>query len=212
MNGEGRFNWDEVKARLARSLADSDPDAAGPELGRARLRERRAALARPAVPLQETAPADALEGLAFEVAGERYAVETRWVTQALALPPLTQLPGVPGHVAGIAAFRGRVVAALDLRSLLRMPLARLTEPEALIVLHGEGMEFGLLADAVLGVERYRRAQLSPGATGGAATRRGYLLGVAPDRTALLDGARLLGDPALIVGAQAPDRKIEEEKP
>ncbi|MEH6437677.1 chemotaxis protein CheW, partial [Massilia sp. DD77] len=176
------------------------------------LRERRALLAR--LPAQSEAgePGDALEVLGFEVAGERYAIETRWVAQALALPPLTQLPGVPAHVAGIAAFRGRVVAALDLRLLLQVPLARLTEPSALVVLQGAGMEFGLLADTVLGVERYGRAALSPGVSGGAATRRGYLLGVSPDRTALLDGARLLGDPALVVGAQARSRMNEEETP
>lgn len=184
----------------------------GEEQRRAVLRERRAALARPVAPAQEEAPGNALEALAFEVAGERYAVETRWVVQALALPPLTQLPGVPGHVAGIAAFRGRVVAALDLRSLLQMQLARLTEPTAMVVLQGAGMEFALLADAVLGVERYRRAALSPGAPGGTATRRGYLLGVAPDRTALLDGARLLADPSLVVGDRAAARMIEEENP
>jgi len=199
---DARFDWEDIAARVARSIAAADPDAAGAEQRLAMLRERRAALARPVAPLQDGAPADALETLVFEVAGERYAVETRWVVQALALPPLTQLPGAPGYVAGIAAFRGRVVAALDLRSLLQVPLARLTEPAALLMLQGGTMEFGLLADAVVGVERYRRAALSPGAACGSATQRGYLLGVAPDRTALLDGARLLGDPSLVVGAQA----------
>lgn len=207
-----RFDWEAVAARLARSMAAAGPDAAGADERLATLRGRRAALARPHAPLEDAAPADALEGLAFEVAGERYAVETRWVAQALALPPLTQLPGAPGYVAGIAAFRGRVVAALDLRSLLQVPLARLTEPAALIVLQGAAMEFGLLADAVLGVERYRRAALSPGVAGGPATQRGYLLGVAPDRTALLDGARLLGDPSLVVGAQGSNRMTEKEYP
>ena len=206
------FDWAEVRARLARSAAAADSDAAGAEQRLARLRERRAALARPAAQPQDAAPADGLEALAFEVAGERYAVETRWVVQAVALPPLTQLPGAPGHVAGIAGFRGRVVAALDLRSLLQVQLARLTEPAALIVLQGGAMEFGVLADVVLGVERYRRAALSPGVAGGPATQRGYLLGVAPDRTALLDGARLLGDPTLVVGAHASNRMIEKEYP
>ncbi|MBQ5950502.1 chemotaxis protein CheW [Massilia sp. ST3] len=192
--------------------AGADPDRATPEQRQAVLRARRALLARPPAPPEEAVPGDALEVLGFEVAGERYAVETRWVAQALVLPPLTPLPGVPAHVAGIAAFRGRVVAALDLRLLLQVQLARLTEPSALVVLQGVGMEFGLLADAVLGVERYARTALSPGASGGAATRRGYLLGVAPDRTALLDGARLLGDPALVVGAGAPNRMNEENYP
>ena len=102
------------------------------------------------------------------------------------------------------------------RSQMREVIARLrdclTEPAALIVLQGGAMEFGVLADVVLGVERYRRAALSPGVAGGPATQRGYLLGVAPDRTALLDGARLLGDPTLVVGAHASNRMIEKEYP
>ena len=76
------FDWDEVRARLARSAAAADSDAAGAEQRLARLRERRAALARPAAQPQDAAPADGLEALAFEVAGERYAVETRWVVRA----------------------------------------------------------------------------------------------------------------------------------
>lgn len=197
--GAGKsFDWEAIAERLARSLREADPEAAGPELRAARLRERRAALARPPVQAVDETAGDMLEVLAFELAGQRFGIETAWICQALALPRLAPLPGVPPHVAGIAAFRGRVVAVLDLRSLLAMTLARLTEPSTLVVLQDGEMEFGLLADAVAGVVRYPRAGLSPGAGGGPATRRDYLLGVAPDRTAILDGRRLLSDASLVV--------------
>lgn len=193
-----RFDWAAILARLEHSMHAAEAD--DPARRRELLRARRAALARPAPELLESGAADALELLAFEVAGERYALETRWVAQALALPPLTPLPGVPGYVAGIVAWRGQVLAVLDLRALLSLNVNRLTEPAAIIVVRGEAMEFALLADRVLGVQRSARAGLSPGVPGVLPARPGYLLGVAADRTAVLDGAMMLGDAALVVHA------------
>lgn len=193
-----RFDWKAVADRLARSLPEAEPGVLEAERRSALLRARRAALAKPPAQALEEAGGDALEVLAFEVADQRFGIETACICQALALPPLTPLPGVPAHVIGIAAFRGRVVAVLDLRSLLAFPLGRLTEPGTLLVLQDADMEFGLLADTVLGVVRYPRAALSPPAAGGPASRRDYLLGIAPDRTSILDGRRLLGDTSLVV--------------
>jgi purine-binding chemotaxis protein CheW len=191
-----RFDWAAILARLEQSMRAADSD--DPARRQALLRERRAALAQPAPELLDAVASNVLELLTFEVAGERYALETRWVAQALALPPLTPLPGVPGYVAGIAAWRGQVLAVLDLRALLSLNVNRLTEPSAMVVVRGEAMEFALLADRVLGVQRTARAGLSPGVPGALPARPGYLLGVAPDRTAVLDGAMMLGDAALVV--------------
>jgi purine-binding chemotaxis protein CheW len=193
-----RFDWAGILARLEHSMREAEHGLDDPERRRELLRARRAALARPAPGLLEADQTDALELLVFEVAGERYALETRWVAQALALPALTPLPGLPGHVAGIAAWRGQVLAVLDLRALLSLNVERLTEPSAMVVLRDAAMEFALLADLVKGVKRYPRAALSTGAPGVLPARADYLLGVAPDRTAVLDGAMMLGDQALVV--------------
>lgn len=200
-NGGGAgIDWDEIRRRLERSMAAADPLAAGPEATADLLRARAAALARPAQRVEAHAREDLVEVLAFDVGGERYAVDTAYAVQALPLPPLTALPGLPNHVVGIVPFRGRVLAVLDLRSLLSLPVARLDEPASLVVLGTDAMEFALLADAVKGVRTYPRAALAAGAalTAGASGR--YLLGVAPDRTAVLDAAALLNDPTLVVQA------------
>jgi purine-binding chemotaxis protein CheW len=61
------------------------------------------------------------------------------------------------------------------------------------------MEFALLADRVQGVRSYPRAALDAGAALAGGDGR-YVLGVAPDRTAVLDAAALLNDPTLVVQA------------
>jgi purine-binding chemotaxis protein CheW len=90
---------------------------------------------------------------------------------------------------------------LDLRALLALPVTRLAEPAALIVLQDAAMEFALLADVVAGVQHYPRASLSARLPGLGALRAGYLMGVAPDRTAILDASRMLGDHSLVLHAQ-----------
>lgn len=201
MTAAHEFDWAAIQERVARGVELAELDRASPERKREVLRERAQALAR--VPEQESAPgqADTVEVLAFELGGARYAVETHCVMHACALPTLTALPGLPNHVAGIAAFRGHVLAVLDLRALLALPVTRLTEPAALIILQDSDMEFALLADAVAGVERYPRASLSASLPGLGAMRAGYLMGVAPDRTAILDAGRMLGDRSLVLHGQ-----------
>ncbi|WP_167759667.1 chemotaxis protein CheW [Massilia horti] len=196
------FDWDEIARRLARSQSAADPDAADTEERNRVLQARAAALARPAPELVDSASADQFEVLVFEVAGERYAVANTWVARALPMPALTALPGTPNHVVGIVPYGGRVLAVLDLRSLLALPLSRLVEPTGLVLLQGAAVEFALLADAIAGVRRYRLADLGPEPERLGRMRPGYLLGVTPDRTAVLDAEKLLNDPALVVQAGA----------
>jgi purine-binding chemotaxis protein CheW len=160
---------------------------------------RAAALADPA--RQEAGrSADGIEVLAFHCAGERYAFEAAWIARVLPLSPLTAIPGVPDFIAGVTMSEGEVLAVLDLRVLLALPLSELAEPAALIVLRGEENCFAVLADAIDGTQHF-----GPGGMGHclptlADLDESYLLGVAPDRTALLDARRLLTDSTLVVNA------------
>jgi purine-binding chemotaxis protein CheW len=195
------FDWAAIRERIERGLELAEPDRASPERKRDVLRERAQALARVPAGEREPGQAGTMTVLAFDLGGARYAVDTGSVVHACALPPLTALPGLPNHVAGIAAFRGHVLAVLDLRALLALPVTRLAEPAALVVLQDGAMEFGLLTDAVVGVQHYPCASLSASLPGLGALRAGYLVGVAPDRTAILDASRMLGDRSLVLHGQ-----------
>jgi purine-binding chemotaxis protein CheW len=194
-----RIDWDEARRQLARGAAALEGlDCAAPEDQARLLRERAAALAAPASRARDDS-ADSVEVLVFEAAGERYAFETAWVVRATPMPPLTAIPGLPAFIVGVVPFEGEVLAVLDLRSLLALPLAALADPTALVVLAGEGREFAVLAESIVGVRRYPRTALEHflPAQGRA---RAWLQGVAADRTALLDARRLLTDSTLVVQA------------
>lgn len=201
--GQGRrdnIDWSEVHRRLERFRhAVEGLNDNAPERQEQILRERAAGLAKaPADAAPALPPEQSIEVLVFQAAGERYAFDTAHVDQVHPMLPITALPGVPDFVVGIILVEGEALSVLDLRSLLDLPLSRLAEPAAIIVLRNETMEFGVLAEEILGIERHAEAALERALPTLADTAATYLKGVAMDRTAILDAELLLSDPRLVV--------------
>lgn len=159
------------------------------------LRERAAALARPAA----TTPAEQpLELLEFRLASERYAVETRFVTEVQPLRDLTPLPGTPPFVRGIVNLRGRILPVYDLKKFFALPEQGLTDLHRIVVVDGGDFEIGLLADVVIGVRMLPAAELSPPLPTLSAIGADYLKGISAERLVVLDLERVLSDPRIIV--------------
>ena len=160
------------------------------------LRERAARLARPAV--DGAAPADALELLELRLASERDAVETRFVSEVHPLRDLTPLPGTPAFIRGIVNLRGRILPVYDLKKFFGLPEQGVTDLHRIVVVGGDDFEIGLLADMVVGVRVIARAALSPALPTLSAIAAEYLEGVSEESLVVLDLARLLSDPRIVV--------------
>jgi hypothetical protein len=112
----GGTDWAEVRARLDRAgAATAEALRLSPERARAVLEERARALAR--VPPAEYAGA-VLEVVTFDLAGERYALETRHVRAVVRLGEHTPVPGAPDFLVGVLNLRGEVLAVMDLGKVL----------------------------------------------------------------------------------------------
>lgn len=81
----------------------------------------------------------------------RYAVPLETVAEVLPVPGLTRLPGSPLWLCGVANWRGRVLAVLDLRPLLGADQRPISSSARLVVLRADDVEAGLLVDAVQGL-------------------------------------------------------------
>ncbi len=160
------------------------------------LRDRARALARRPVgsPLGETM----LEVLEFNLAQEHYAVETRLVREVHALKELTPLPCTPPFIPGIVNVRGRLLPVLDLRKLFNLPEEGLTDLHRIILVRSGDLELGLLADLTFGVRSIPVASLQPSLPTLTGIREDYLKGVTAERLVVLDLARILSDPKLVV--------------
>ena len=164
------------------------------------LRERARALARP--PQRDAAATTSLEVLEFRLARESYALETRHVGEVLRLNDLTPLPCTPPFVRGIVNVRGRILPVLDIKKFFDLPEQGLTDLHRIILVHGNDLELGLLADVIVGVRIIPVGSLQPSLPTLTGIRAEYLKGVTAERLVVLDLARLLTDPKIIVHEEA----------
>jgi len=190
-------DWSEIYRRLEavreRLFSGWTPSA---EKAKAILQERARMLA------QETASSEAdgeyLEIIEFSLAYEKYGIETTFVREVHPLRDLTILPGTPPFVLGIINVRGRILSVLDLKRFFDLPKKGLSELNKVVVVHFGLMEFGIVADEIVGVRRIRTDSLQPTVPTMTGIREEYLRGLTPERTVLVDVQKLLQDKKIVV--------------
>lgn len=166
------------------------------------LRARAQALARPA---QHAALAeDSLDVLEFRLAQERYALETRYVREVYPLKDLTPLPCTPPFVLGIVNVRGRITPVIDIKKFFDLPDQGLTDLHRIILVGAGDLELGLLADVIVGVRSVPLESLQPSLPTLTDIGGEYLKGVTAERLVVLDLARILADPKIIVHEEVKD--------
>jgi purine-binding chemotaxis protein CheW len=168
---------------------------ANPEVERI-LRARAQALARAAE--QAQAQATMLEVLEFRLASERYAVETRHIQEVHPFRELTPLPCTPAFVLGVVNVRGRILPVLDIKRFFGLPEQGLTDLHRIILVHGQDLELGLLADVIVAVRKVKADDLQPTLATFTGIHAEYLRGIDTERLVVLDLDRILCDPKIIV--------------
>jgi purine-binding chemotaxis protein CheW len=186
------------------------PEVAGESLGpemspaeeRKILHARAQALARE--PDREKGEEASLEVLEFLLASETYGIEMSCVRETLPLKDLTPVPCTPPFVLGLIGVRGQILSVIDIRKFFDLPEKGLTDLNRVIIVHDERMEFGILADAVIGVRTVPLAGLLPSLPTLTGVREEYLRGVTKERLVVLDGRKLLNDERLVVHEEIGD--------
>jgi len=196
-----RIDWREVHRRLENAKAALEQKAAPTAEEKKKILKTRAkALARE--PEVDKDGQEQLEIVEFLLADERYAIESSFVHEVYSLHELTPLPGTPLFVAGIINVRGQIVSVVDLKKFFDLPAKGLTDLNTVIILSDGHMQFGLLADAVAGVRRIPLLEMKPPLPTLTGIRQEYLQGVTGQRLVILDAAKILADPRVIVREEA----------
>jgi purine-binding chemotaxis protein CheW len=189
------FDWDRLRQRLEAARTNVGLELT-PDEKQGILRKRAKSLARQLE--QDQCAGTNLDILEFLLTYETYAIEMRWVAETYPLKDLTPLPCTPPFVAGIINVRGRILSVIDIRKFFDLPEKGLTDLNKVIIVGNGEMEFGILADEILGTRSIQLSEIQaplPTLTG---IREEYLKGVTRERMAILDGAKLLADRNLIV--------------
>ena len=167
-----------------------------PELERHILKTRAQALA--AEPTRVAGAGEIIEVVEFDLATERYAFPIADVREVCMLHDLTPVPCTPAFVLGIMNLRGEIRTVIDLKKFFDLPDAGLTQLNQILLLEHEDLQLGILADTIRGVRHIPLADLQPSLPTLTDIRADYLRGVTGDRLVVLDAAKLLTDPRLLV--------------
>ena len=102
---------------------------------------------------------DVEEYLCFRVADEEYALNIMAIKEIIKPRDVTEVPRMPGFIAGVISLRGVIIPVLDMRLRLSLPAKGVKGRERIIVLHTEAGFCGVLVDEVVQVARIRKADI-----------------------------------------------------
>lgn len=193
---------DRETARQKLPVRIEAPETARDERERV-LRERAVQLAKPLV---DASRAEAsLEVIAFQRAGRRYAIESRYVVEVAKCGHLSRVPGAQASLLGVLNLRGDLLPVFDLSGG-----AGESAGTQLLVLGESGPDFGILADVAEEVSRLGLHSLTAPSALGAIPLAEHVRGVDAEGRVLLDGNAMLLDRSTFVAKRASGEAPERE--
>lgn len=201
---DGKIDWSEIQHRLdaARTLIGKKFSPA-PEEKKKVLRARAELLAKEP---KKAETGEYLEVVEFLLAREHYGIETRYIREVYPLRDYTPVPCTPSYVLGLINVRGQILSVVDIKKFFEMSEKGLSDLNRVIILRSEEpglskaevMEFGVLADLILGVRNIAVSEIQPSLPTLTGIREEFLRGVTGDRAVILDAGKLLADKNIIV--------------
>jgi purine-binding chemotaxis protein CheW len=152
-------------------------------------------------PVKQAIAGMTMDVVSFLLADETYGIELGFVREIHPLKAFTPLPCTPAFVLGLVNLRGQILSVINLKKFFEIPEKGLTELNKIIVLQRDDMEFGILADVVLGVQSVPRDHIQPGLATLTGIREAYLKGITRERLVILNGERILSDKNIVVNEQ-----------
>lgn len=99
--------------------------------------------------------------LVFTIDGQDYAIEIHYIIEIIEMLPITAVPFLPGCMKGIINLRGSIIPLMDVRLRFGLMEQAYTERTCIIVLENEGVQLGLIVDAVQEVTNIPEDQRMP---------------------------------------------------
>lgn len=128
--------------------------------------------------------------LVFDLVGEHCGLDVNLVREIVHVPPrITRVPNAPHYVRGVINLRGTVIPVLDCVVKMGGSYTDNTNETRIVVAEFEGIQFGVLVDAVREVRSVADSLIETGDSGRASSSSigaDYILGVAK-----MDDGRLI---------------------
>ena len=183
------INWKEIRSRLELANTEFERGFQPTDEERDRILKERAKIYSHELEAKEE-EVQYVEVLEFLLAHEMYGVELKYVREVYPLKELTPIPAIPAFVLGIVNVRGEILSVIDIKKFFDLPEKGLTDLNKVIILHSANMEFGILADSIIGVRNILLSELKTSLPTLTGIREEYLKGVTKEREIILDAGKL----------------------
>lgn len=179
------------KREQTAAYARREPDN---ELIRKILHDRARTLAKP---IEEVVEKVTISIVPLRIGEEKFAIETRYVLEVLAAPPIVTIPRTGSQLQGLCLIRGKLLPVFDLLSLLELEKGGAEGRSLLAMLGQDKPEFAVSLEEVhpsrsISLDQVRELQF------GDAESAAFAQGIMDDGMTLLDGDRLLNHPSLFL--------------
>lgn len=139
-----------------------------------------------------------IDGLFFNLSDDKYALDSRYISEVVSIKEITTLPCTPDFLLGIINIRGNIVSLIDIKSLFGVPNKGITNFNTAIVVKHEDIEFGILADEIEGNKVIDVSSLQENITTITKIPDNFIIGVATDNTIVLDIRELLMSSRIVI--------------
>lgn len=185
-------NWDEIRNKVNSVLNENLSQDEILSI----LKERAQALS--AEKNNDINKKEYIEIIEFSLASETYGIETKFIREVFPLKNYTSLPGLPPFVLGIMNVRGQIISVIDLKKFFNLPEKGLGDLNKVIIIKNERMEFGILADIIIGTlsvstDSIQNSPISENELGST-----YIKGATAGHIIILDTVKILEDEKNII--------------
>lgn len=100
-------------------------------------------------------------GIVFRIGNQELAAPLSEISEILAYPQVSRVPGAKSWVKGIANFRGNLLPIMDLRIFIEDTPVTRDRRNRVLVIHYKEILAGLLVDEVIGLRNFLQEEVSP---------------------------------------------------
>lgn len=147
---------------------------------------------------ENQATGEQFDGLEFLLSGERYAVDSSYVSEVICIKNLTPLPCTPPFVFGIIYNRGEIISVIDLKKLFNLPNKGIANLNRVIIVKHDEIEVGILADEIIGNTTVSLQTLQKELPAINKIAENYIIGLSKERLIVLDIKEILLDEKIII--------------
>ena len=147
---------------------------------------------------KEIADRKYIDVIQFRLSSELYAIESKYVKEALPLKDFTPLPGIPSFILGVVNVRGKILSIMNLKKFFDLPGNDLGELNKLIIIRNVNMRFAILADEIIGITKIDEEDIQLTIPTLEGYKEKHIKGITKDCVVVLDGEKLLSDKKCIV--------------